>query len=96
MFLPVIAAWAVAEQINPLMLMIPATIAASMGFMLPVATPPNAIVFTSRRVRIADMARVGLALNLIGVIVIAAYSKWILPLIFRFDPTILPVWAAPK
>jgi hypothetical protein len=42
------------------------------------------------------MARVGLALNLIGVIVIAAYSKWILPLIFRFDPTILPVWAAPK
>lgn len=96
MFLPVIAAWAVAEQINPLMLMIPATIAASMGFMLPVATPPNAIVFTSRRVRIADMARVGLALNLIGVIVIATYSHWILPLIFRFDPTILPVWAAPK
>jgi sodium-dependent dicarboxylate transporter 2/3/5 len=67
-----------------------------MGFMLPVATPPNAIVFTSRRVRIADMARAGLALNLIGVVVISAYSKWILPLIFSFDPTILPVWAVSK
>lgn len=96
MFLPVLAAWAVAERVNPLMLMIPATIAVSMAFMLPVATPPNAIVFTSRRVRIADMARVGLALNLIGVIVIAAYSKWILPLILRFDPNVLPVWAASK
>ena len=96
MFLPVLAAWAVAERINPLMLMIPATLSASMAFMLPVATPPNAIVFTSRRVRIADMARVGLVLNLIGVVVIAAYSQWILPLILRFDPTILPVWATPK
>lgn len=96
MFLPVLAAWGVAEGINPLMLMIPATISASMAFMLPVATPPNAIVFTSRRVRIAEMARVGLALNLIGVIVIAVYSYYILPLIFRFDPTILPVWAVSK
>jgi sodium-dependent dicarboxylate transporter 2/3/5 len=96
MFLPVIAAWAVAEHINPLMLMIPATIAASMGFMLPVATPPNAIVFTSRRVGIAEMARVGLALNLIGVVVISAYSHCILPLIFRFDPNLLPVWAVSK
>jgi sodium-dependent dicarboxylate transporter 2/3/5 len=86
----------VAEGINPLMLMIPATISASMAFMLPVATPPNAIVFTSRRVRIAEMARVGLALNLIGVIVIAVYSHYILPMIFRFDPTLLPVWAVSK
>jgi sodium-dependent dicarboxylate transporter 2/3/5 len=96
MFLPVLAAWGVAEGINPLMLMIPATISASMAFMLPVATPPNAIVFTSRRVRIAEMARVGLALNLIGVIVIAVYSHYILPMIFRFDPTLLPVWAVSK
>ena len=96
MFLPVLAAWAVAERINPLMLMIPATISASMAFMLPVATPPNAIVFTSRRVRIADMARVGLVLNLIGVVVISAYSHYVLPLILRFDPALLPVWAAPK
>lgn len=96
MFLPVLAAWAVAEKINPLMLMIPAVISASMAFMLPVATPPNAIVFTSRRVRIAEMARVGVVLNLIGVVVIAVYSQWILPLILRFDPGVLPAWAAPK
>jgi sodium-dependent dicarboxylate transporter 2/3/5 len=96
MFLPVLAAWAVAERINPLMLMIPATISASMAFMLPVATPPNAIVFTSRRVRIAEMARVGLVLNLIGVVVISVYSHYVLPLILRFDPTLLPAWAASK
>ena len=96
MFLPVLAAWAVAERINPLMLMIPAAMSASMAFMLPIATPPNAIVFTSRRVRIAEMARIGMALNLIGVIVIAAYSRWILPLILRFDPGVLPLWAASK
>lgn len=96
MFLPILAAWAVAERINPLMLMIPATISASMAFMLPVATPPNAIVFTSRRVRIAEMARVGLVLNLIGVVVISVYSQYILPLILRFDPSLLPFWAASK
>jgi sodium-dependent dicarboxylate transporter 2/3/5 len=93
MFLPVLAAWAVAEQIHPLILMIPATISASMAFMLPVATPPNAIVFSSRRVRIAEMARVGLVLNLIGVVVIAVFSQWLLPLIMNFDPQALPLWA---
>lgn len=93
MFLPVLAAWAVAEQIHPLILMIPATLSASMAFMLPVATPPNAIVFSSRRVRIAEMARVGLVLNLIGVVVIAVFSQWLLPLIMNFDPEALPLWA---
>lgn len=93
MFLPILAAWAVAEQIHPLILMIPCAISASMAFMLPVATPPNAIVFTSRRVRIAEMARVGLALNLIGVVVIAVFSQWLLPLIMNFDPQSLPAWA---
>jgi sodium-dependent dicarboxylate transporter 2/3/5 len=95
MFLPVLAAWAVAEQIHPLILMIPATISASMAFMLPVATPPNAIVFSSRRVRIAEMARVGLVLNLIGVVVIAVFSQWLLPLILNFDPEVLPLWSKP-
>lgn len=95
MFLPVLAAWAVAEQINPLILMIPATISASMGFMLPVATPPNAIVFSSRRVRIAEMAKAGLALNLIGVVVTTIFSQWLLPLIMNFDPKSLPAWATP-
>jgi solute carrier family 13 (sodium-dependent dicarboxylate transporter), member 2/3/5 len=93
MILPILAAWAVAEEIHPLILMIPATISASMAFMLPVATPPNAIVFSSRRVRIAEMAKVGLALNLVGVVVIAALSQWLLPAILDFDPAALPAWA---
>jgi sodium-dependent dicarboxylate transporter 2/3/5 len=94
MFLPVLAAWAVAENIHPLILMIPCAISASMAFMLPVATPPNAIVFSSRRVRIVEMAKVGLVLNLIGVVVIAVFSQWLLPLIMGFDPQALPVWVA--
>ncbi len=93
MFLPVLAAWAVAEQINPLILMIPATLSASMAFMLPVATPPNAVIFSSRRVRIADMARIGLALNFVGIVVIAVISQWLLPAILDFDPNVLPAWA---
>jgi solute carrier family 13 (sodium-dependent dicarboxylate transporter), member 2/3/5 len=96
MFLPILAAWAVAEGVHPLILMIPCAVSASMAFMLPVATPPNAIVFSSRRVRIAEMAKVGLVLNLIGVAVIAVFSQWLLPLVMRFDPQTLPTWALPK
>jgi len=70
MILPVLASLAGAIQVDPRLLMIPATLSASCAFMMPVATPPNAIVFGSGRVRIADMARIGLAVNLIGVVVI--------------------------
>jgi sodium-dependent dicarboxylate transporter 2/3/5 len=93
MFLPVLAAWAVAEGVHPLILMLPATLSASMAFMLPVATPPNAVVFSSRRVRIAEMARTGLALNMAGIGVIAVFSHWVLPVLFGFDPLQLPEWA---
>jgi len=95
MFLPVLAAWAVAEGLHPLILMMPATLSASMAFMLPVATPPNAVVFSSRRVRIAEMARVGLALNLVGIVVITAFSQWLLPWVMDFDPNVAPTWALP-
>ncbi len=49
--------------------MIPATFSASFAFMMPIATPPNAIVFASGRVRIIDMVQVGFALNLVGIVV---------------------------
>lgn len=84
MILPILATLAVSTNIHPLMLMLPATFAASMAFMLPVATPPNAIVFGSNRLKIKDMARTGLVLNIIGVIVISLWSYFFAGTFFGF------------
>ncbi len=70
--LPVLASLALELNINPFLLMIPATFSCSMAFMMPVATPPNAIVFGSQRLRVLDMAKPGFIINLIGVVVITA------------------------
>lgn len=70
MILPILAGIAISTGIHPLLLMIPATISASMAFMLPVATPPNAIVFSSSRISMRQMARTGLILNIIGALCI--------------------------
>jgi solute carrier family 13 (sodium-dependent dicarboxylate transporter), member 2/3/5 len=82
MLMPVMAALAVAAGIHPLLLMAPAAIAASCAFMLPVATPPNAIVFGSGSVTIPQMARAGIWLNLASILLIAAMSYWIMPLVW--------------
>ena len=74
MILPIIAAAAVAANFHPLMLMVPAALSASCAFMMPVATPPNAIVFGSGWVSIPQMSRIGLALNLFGAILITALT----------------------
>lgn len=68
--LPILAANAEAIGLHPLMLMIPAAISCSMAFMLPVATPPNAIIFASERLRVRQMAGIGLVMNLVGVLVV--------------------------
>ena len=68
-FVPLLAGVAPGLGMDPLLLAVPAAIAASFAFMLPVATPPNAIIFGSGKVRIADMVKVGIVLNLIGIIV---------------------------
>ncbi len=70
MISPVLARAAGQLDVPPLMLMLPATLAASCAFMLPVATPPNAIVYGSGRLRIFDMIKAGLWLNLIGVVLV--------------------------
>ena len=70
LLLPILAASALAAKIDPKLIMIPATISCSFAFMLPVATPPNAIVFSSDKLTIQKMAREGLVLNLVGVTVV--------------------------
>jgi sodium-dependent dicarboxylate transporter 2/3/5 len=70
MMMPVLGAMSSAMGIHPFILMIPAAMSASCAFMLPVATPPNAIIFGSEYVRIPTMARTGLFLNLIGAVII--------------------------
>lgn len=82
-FLPVIGAIAVGAGIDPLVLAAPAALAASCAFMLPVATPPNAIVYASGHVSIAQMVRAGVWLNLAGVVVITALALWLAPLLAR-------------
>ena len=71
MILPILGVSAVAANIHPLFFMVPATLAASFAFMLPVATAPNTIVFSTGRFTTALMAREGSVLNLIGVLVIS-------------------------
>ena len=73
MVLPVLAGIAISTGINPLMLMVPATISASMAFMMPVATPPNAIIFGTGRVSVGTMARTGFIINIIGAILITIF-----------------------
>jgi sodium-dependent dicarboxylate transporter 2/3/5 len=93
MVLPILAGVAVAIKINPLFLMVPATLSASCAFMMPVATPPNAIIFGTRRLRIADMAKTGISLNLIGIILITLTIYFLGKLVFNIDLTQFPAWA---
>ena len=73
MMLPILAGIAVTTGLNPLMLMIPATISASMAFMMPVATPPNAIIFGTGRVSVKTMAKTGFVINIIGALIITLF-----------------------
>lgn len=73
-FLPVIGSVAVGLNVNPLELVIPATIAASCAFMLPVATPPNAIIFSSGELKIKDMSRAGILLNIVFIFIVIFVS----------------------
>lgn len=74
--------------------MIPATLSASCAFMLPVATPPNAIVFGSDRITVAQMARTGLLLNLVGAVVITLAVVLLGRLVFGIELDAMPAWAA--
>ncbi len=90
MMLPTLATLALAINVHPYLLMVGATVAASCAFMLPVATPPNAVVFGSGYLKIKDMVRVGLLLNLISILLLTVVTYWLLPILWEFIPNIFP------
>lgn len=78
-FAPVVSSLADAIGINPLLLGIPMTLAASCASMFPMGTPPNAIVFASGYIRLKQMARTGFVINIVAVILIVLFCWWVLP-----------------
>jgi len=94
MILPIVAGLSVTIEVNPLLLMVPATLAASLAFMLPVATPPNAIVFGTNRIEIKNMVKAGILLNISGIIISTLLMYFWGTLVFDIDVTAFPDWAA--
>ncbi|XP_046869688.1 LOW QUALITY PROTEIN: solute carrier family 13 member 5-like [Hypomesus transpacificus] len=91
LFLPILASMTQSIRVNPLYVMVPCTLSASFAFMLPVATPPNAIVFSYGYLKVSDMARTGLMMNIIGILCITlAINSWG-RIIFDLDT--FPAWA---
>lgn len=90
MLLPILAPMALAMNLHPYLLMVSATLAASCAFMLPVATPPNAVVFGSGYLRISDMVKTGLWMNLFSILLVSLLIYFFLPAIWDFDPKIIP------
>ena len=92
-FLPIVASVAVGLGENPLMLVVPAALAASYAFMMPVATPPNAIVFGSGHITIPQMVRAGILLNMLGGAVITAFSYTVVMAVLGIEAGVAPDWA---
>lgn len=90
MLLPVLAPLALVIDVHPFILMVGATLAASCAFMLPVATPPNAVVFGSGYLKISDMVRTGIWLNLLSIFLLTLIVYFVLPYLWGFDPGVFP------
>jgi len=90
--LPILASMAVAASMNPLLLMIPATVASSLGFMMPAGTGPNTVIFGSERVTVSDMVKCGVWLNLISLALLTLILYFIIMPWLNLQTT-LPVWA---
>ena len=85
MLLPILASVAIKLDVHPFGLMVGATLAASCAFMLPVATPPNAVVFGPGYLKIKDMVKAGLWLNIISIILLTLMVYYILPWLWEID-----------
>ncbi|WP_332630427.1 SLC13 family permease [Halalkalibacter flavus] len=90
MILPVLAALGLALGIHPFALMVPAAIAANCAFMLPVGTPPNAIIFASGKLKIFEMVKNGFWINILSIILITLAVYFLLPLLWGIDLTVYP------
>ena len=86
-FAPVVTGIAVAAGINPFILGVGMTLAASCASMMPMGTPPNAIVFASGHIRMKDMMKAGLVMNIISIILIVLFCYFVLPaMIGKLNP----------
>lgn len=83
-FAPVVSSLADAIGMNPLLLGIPMTLAASCASMLPMGTPPNAIVFASGYIRLRQMTKAGFVMNMVAIVIIILFCWFLLPLLMRF------------
>ena len=90
MLLPILAPMALAINVHPYILMVGATVAASCAFMLPVATPPNAVVFGSGYLRIIDMVKTGIWMNLISILLLSLITYFVLPYVWGFEAEVFP------
>ncbi|HFD31496.1 MAG TPA: DASS family sodium-coupled anion symporter [Gammaproteobacteria bacterium] len=90
MLLPILAPMAFSIGVHPYLLMVAATVAASCAFMLPVATPPNAVVFGSGYLRIPDMVRTGFWMNIISILLLTLFVYFVLPMLWGFEPAAFP------
>lgn len=93
-FLPILASVAIGLGENPLLLAIPAALGASCAFMLPVATPPNAIVYGSGKITIPEMSKAGFWLNMMFILLLTAGSFILINYIFGIEIGVLPGWAS--
>jgi sodium-dependent dicarboxylate transporter 2/3/5 len=93
--LPILGSTAAGFGFHPFVLMIPAAISASCAFMLPVATPPNAIMFSSGMIPMTGMVRIGVVMNLIGVALVTLLMYLVAIPVFGLRLAELPAWAHP-
>lgn len=93
MLMPIMASLAVGLSVHPYGIMIAAATAASFAFMLPVATPPNAVVFGSGYITMPQMAKTGFGLNIIGILIVIVLALTWLPFVWGINLTRLPPWA---
>ena len=91
MLLPVLVTIALAIEVHPYFLLVAATLAASCAFMLPISTPPNAVVFGSGFLKIEDMFKKGVWMNLISIITITLVVYYTLPYVFEMTAELLPI-----